>query len=24
MSAHIQHAGRLLIAYLDRHQFWSQ
>jgi len=23
MSSHIQHAGRLLIAYLDRHQFWS-
>jgi DNA-binding GntR family transcriptional regulator len=24
MSSHIQHAGRLLIAYLDRHQFWSE
>lgn len=24
MSSHIQHAGKLLIAYLDRHQFWSQ
>jgi DNA-binding GntR family transcriptional regulator len=23
MSAHIEHAGRLLIAYLDRHEFWS-
>ncbi len=24
MSSHIKHAGTLLIAYLDRHQFWSQ
>jgi DNA-binding GntR family transcriptional regulator len=23
MSAHIEHAGRLLIAYLDRHRFWA-
>jgi DNA-binding GntR family transcriptional regulator len=23
MSAHIEHAGRLLIAYLDRHRFWG-
>jgi DNA-binding GntR family transcriptional regulator len=24
MSSHVQHAGTLLIAYLDRHQFWSR
>jgi DNA-binding GntR family transcriptional regulator len=24
MTAHIEHAGRLLIAYLDRHRFWGQ
>lgn len=23
MTAHIEHAGRLLIAYLDRHSFWG-
>jgi DNA-binding GntR family transcriptional regulator len=23
MAAHIEHAGRLLIAYLDRHSFWG-
>jgi DNA-binding GntR family transcriptional regulator len=23
MTAHIEHAGRLLIAYLDRHNFWG-
>lgn len=23
MAAHIEHAGRLLVAYLDRHHFWS-
>ena len=23
MTAHIEHAGRLLIAYLDRHRFWG-
>ena len=23
MTAHIEHAGKLLIAYLDRHRFWG-
>jgi len=23
MTAHIEHAGRLLIGYLDRHNFWG-
>ena len=23
MTTHIEHAGRLLIAYLDRHSFWG-
>ena len=23
MTTHIEHAGRLLIGYLDRHNFWG-